>query len=51
MNKAAEMGNGFAKTYMAKQNPMAALCNQMLQEMFEQYRLPVSECGRNGMGQ
>ncbi len=47
MNKAAVMGNGFAKSYMAQQNPYAALCNQMLKEMFEQYRVP-SNTATNG---
>ena len=38
MFKAASLGSIFAKSYLAKQNPYAALCNQMLQEMFQQYQ-------------
>lgn len=45
MKKAAAMGNGFAKSYMASLNPYAALCNQMLKEMFEQYRVPQTTNG------
>ncbi|KAJ6224381.1 hypothetical protein RDWZM_002926 [Blomia tropicalis] len=50
MKLAAEMGNGFAKSYIAKLNPYAALCNQMLKEMFEQYKLPIeSTCSTKEM--
>lgn len=35
MAKAAELGNPLARSYMARQNPYAALCNQMLKVMFE----------------
>ncbi|XP_027195977.2 tetratricopeptide repeat protein 36 homolog [Dermatophagoides pteronyssinus] len=36
MQQSAQLGNQFARAYMAKMNPYAALCNQMLQDMFQQ---------------
>lgn len=36
MQRSAQLGNRFARAYMAKMNPYAALCNQMLQDMFQQ---------------
>ena len=36
IRRAAELGSGWAKTFVAKTNPYAALCNQMLHQMFEQ---------------
>lgn len=38
MERAAKLGNKFARSYMAKTNPYAALCNQMLQDMFKKYK-------------
>ncbi|KAF7494024.1 Tetratricopeptide repeat protein 36 [Sarcoptes scabiei] len=34
MKRSAELGSLFARSYLAKMNPYAALCNQMLSEMF-----------------
>ena len=33
--KAAEMGSGFAKSALAAMNPYAAMCNQMLKNVFQ----------------
>lgn len=38
MERSAKLGNKFARSYMAKMNPYAALCNQMLQDMFKKYK-------------
>lgn len=42
MQRSADLGNRFASAYMAKMNPYAALCNQMLQDMFKQYEQQTS---------
>lgn len=36
--RASELGNAFAKSHLAKMNPYAALCNQMLTEMMSGYK-------------
>lgn len=46
MQRSAELGNRFARSYMAKMNPYAALCNQMLQDMFQQYEQQRSTSSR-----
>ena len=34
-SKAAELGNNFARKALVESNPMAALCNTMLRQVFE----------------
>lgn len=47
MQQSAQLGNQFARAYMAKMNPYAALCNQMLQDMFQQCTTSSGPCREN----
>ena len=42
--RAAELGNSFAKSQVASLNPYAALCNQMLSQAIGQLRRGESGC-------